>query len=181
VTFEEVMKLTGTIGHPSALQDEEARVLYDLCCQVPEHGTVVEIGCDIGRTSSVIAQVGLERGYCSVHVDPWSADMHRVNFIPWMVMMDRIGGKFEVHRMPSYEANLPRSCLLLIDGNHDEDGVMKDCRIARSSVIPSGILAVHDYGQECTPSVKEVVDKMIRDTEWEKISVTKTLGVWRRR
>ena len=62
-TFEEVMKLTRTVSGCAALEEAEALGLYNACAQVTESGLVVEVGCQLGRSSSLIRQMALAIGF----------------------------------------------------------------------------------------------------------------------
>jgi len=71
-TFEEVMQITQNISGCAALENPEAKGLYDCCVQVPQGGVVVEVGCQLGRSSSLITQLAKAIGFHSIHIDPYT-------------------------------------------------------------------------------------------------------------
>ena len=69
--------------------------------------------------------------------------------------------------------------LLLIDGDHTEDGVRKDLGMAERIRI-GGILTSHDYGRDSLPDVYAVLYLYTSDGRWEDLGIAGTLGCWRR-
>ncbi len=84
-TYEEVMQLTDTVSNYHLLQPDEGRAMYDALCSLPDGATVVEIGCDLGRSSSMISQLALAKGFLTIHVDPWQDEPAKAR--QWMEMM----------------------------------------------------------------------------------------------
>src|SRR5438876_9812604 len=99
--FEDVMQLTRTVSGEPACTDFDARALYDCLIQVPAGGLVVETGCQIGRSSSLIAQMARGIGFHSVHIDPYCTEPPGVAspsveyMCSWVTMMRNIGGEQE--------------------------------------------------------------------------------------
>ena len=91
-TFDEVMALTSTVSSATAFSDVECRALYDQCFKLNPSSVVVEIGCQLGRTSSIIAQVGKEIGYRSIHIDPYTQQFEYLR--GWIEMMHKVGNPF---------------------------------------------------------------------------------------
>lgn len=188
ISFDDVMKVTRGVSSETALHDEEARALYEACCEVPRDGLVVEIGCQLGRSSSVIAQVGRARGYHSVHIDPFTSQPEYLK--GWVEMMAQVGGDFEHEftllcmRTAQAEWLLARMGpidLAYIDGDHTLPGVLMDVALVASRVRAGGLLTAHDYGRESLPDVWEGIRPCVTNGNWDEVTVAGTLGVWRRR
>ncbi len=180
-SFEEVMALTRTVSSPTAFSDTECAALYNLCCRMQSLSVVVEIGCQLGRTSSIIAQAGKAIGYRSIHIDPYTSQLEYLK--PWIEMMHGIGNPFTLHCMRTDQAALQwfdRIDLLLIDGDHTTSGVAMDCRFAKAFVRVGGIVAAHDFTQESWPEVEAVLSSRLVLPRWKQLGVYDTLGVWRR-
>lgn len=184
ITFDEVMKLTRTVSSETAFDDAECRALYTLCSAVPVGGTVVEIGCQLGRTSSIILQCARDR-FHSIHIDPWTVQpdyyagwcrMAHATEVPHQVMMMRTD---QAHAVIGQYGLLVD--LLLVDGDHTAHGVMTDMEKAAPWVRSGGVLCAHDYQRESLPDVAEVLDKYMVEPKWEFLGVAGTLGMWRRR
>lgn len=191
ITFDQVMELTRRVSSHTAFEDAECAALYELCCAVLSNGLVMEIGCQLGRTSSIILQVGRDRGYRSVHIDPYTEQLEYL--VPWIKMAHSIGQPFTLCCMRTDQLHAteqmftmtefgiqPPVDLLLIDGDHTEDGVRKDCKFADWVVGAGGILCAHDYVEESLPDVYTVLRKFCVPPDWEAVGVAGTLGIWKR-
>lgn len=178
ISFEEVMQLTSGVSGNAAFEDEECHALYDLCAAVPHDGLVVEIGCQLGRTSSIILQCSPGR-YRPVFIDPWTVQPDYMH--GWMGMAHALDIPFTCRMMRTDQA-LPNwkdpIDLLLIDGDHTEHGVRIDTGMAEFVRI-GGVMCAHDYGRDSLPDVFAVLNKYI-DARWEFLGVAGTLGMWRR-
>lgn len=182
IPFPEAMQITSTVSSITAFDDDECRALYDLCCQVRHGGIVVEIGCQMGRSSSIILQCARDR-YHSFHIDPWVEDPAYRE--AWMRMAHGIGVPHAVFSMTTEQwMRLPLKLrhvdLMLIDGDHERDGVRIDTEVADDIISDGGILCAHDYRRDSLPAVTEVLDKFAVTPEWTLVNVAGTLGVWRR-
>jgi len=189
-TFEEVMEVTNSISSGTALDDAEARALYDCCCTVPFGGLVVEVGCQLGRSSSILTQVAAINHFHTVHVDPYTAQPEMLQ--QWHSMMYRVGGADEhayTHLcMRTEQARWHIEMLgddgidmAYIDGDHEYPGVMTDLDILCPLIKTGGLLTMHDYGRESLPGVWKAATEYIKDDEWDQVQVAGTLGVWRKR
>ncbi len=181
MTFHEVMKLTRTVSSHTALEDCEALALYACCTLIPENGFVVETGCELGRSSSIIAQVGKTRRYFSLHIDPY--DEHPEYMQQWIAMMAGIGSRYVLARTSTAKHGpiVGPVDLAFIDGDHSQVGVQIDTTVVAERVRSGGLLAAHDYGRDSLPAVKETMDVYIGCGGWEPVDVFGTLGVWRRK
>jgi hypothetical protein len=182
-TLSQVMELTRTISSPTAFSDAECAKLHELCCDMQALSNVVEIGCQLGRTSSIIAQVGKAVGYQSIHIDPYTSQYEYLG--PWIKMMHGIGNPFTFHCMRTDQARrwldaIDIIDLLLIDGDHTTHGVATDCMVGAELIRVGGYLAAHDYTQQSWPEVEEVLNAYAVAPKWKHVGTYDTLGVWQR-
>lgn len=183
------MLLTRTCGEggAAALEDPEALGLYNCCLAVRAGGIVVEIGSQLGRSSSLLLQMAKEIGFNSIHIDPYTEN---ARYLPrWMETMQKIGCPFTFLCMTSREAVatglLPALCcggidLLFVDGDHKYPAVRYDLEIG-CFVRPKGQLALHDYANQGLEGVKQAAGECLSDEHlWKPVAVTGSLGVWRK-
>jgi predicted O-methyltransferase YrrM len=194
VKFDEAMKVTSEVSSILLLQPEEARGLYDAIVTVPNNGLMVEVGCQLGRSSSLIAQLAKVNGFRSIHIDPYK---EQPDFLTgWVRMMHSVGGTFLLLCMRTEQAQWYLEKLLqdgidlgYIDGDHEAPGVQVDLKLVADRIKVGGLLAVHDYGPEVLepegkpqfrfPAVSRLIDEYVAKG-WEQVGVYHTLGVWRR-
>jgi len=184
-TFDEVMRLTSTISSYEVFQPAECEAMYDTLLQLPNGATIVEVGCDYGRSSSLIFQVAQAKSFLTIHVDPWQDLPDRAS--EWMkVMSERCTyHPFILLRMTTWEAHAsiikltPHGIdLAFIDGSHDQEVVEWDLEIVASRVKLGGFLTAHDYP---SAGVSEAIDHFVA-TGWTKVrQADPGFGVWRRR
>src|SRR5882724_13312541 len=103
-TFDEVMTLTSTISTYEVFQPAECEAMYDTLLLLPDGATIVEVGCDYGRSSSLIFQLAKAKNFLTIHVDPWRDHPERAS--EWMeVMVERcMYHPFILLRMTTKEA-----------------------------------------------------------------------------
>ena len=192
-TYEEVMQLTRTISGEAALEEPDARGLYNALLEVPTDGLVVEVGCQLGRSSSLILQLAQDQGFHSVHVDNHKQQPDYLR--QWIQMAWEIGGdddhRFTLLCMRTEQGRLllDKLCrdgidLAFIDGDHNYPGVMMDLEVLAPQVKVGGLLTLHDYGRNSLPAVWRAANDYIDesgDGQWDQVGVFGTLGVWRRR
>lgn len=183
-TFHEVMATTGPISNVHCLQIVECQAMYDVLCGLPEHATIIEVGSDYGRSSSIMAQVGAAKDFLTIHIDPWEEYKERAS-----VWMRNIGELCPWHRFIVFHMTTEQAWPMLwrvapegsvdmafIDGAHDTPTVALDLGIAASRVKQGGYLLCHDYP---SGGVTEAVDPYVA-RGWTKINQAYGLGIWRR-
>ena len=183
-TFEEVMTITSRISVHEILEPAECQAMYDTLLQLPDGATVVEVGCDYGRSSSLILQLARAKNMLTIHIDPWQDHPDRAS--EWMqVMSERLPyHPFILLKMTTMEAAwylmrlTPRDIdLAFIDGSHDQNVVEQDLKIVADRVRPGGFLTAHDYP---SAGVSEAIDAYVI-SGWEKVrQADPGFGVWRR-
>lgn len=194
--FDEVMRLTRTVSGIPACTELDARALYDCLCDVPRGGVVVETGCQIGRSSSLIAQMARAIGFHSIHIDPYCVEppgvaSPSVEYMQaWVTMMRNIGGEQEheftflcmrTEQADWLLARLGPIDLAFIDGDHEYAGVWTDCKLVAERVRKGGWLTAHDFANDGLPGVKQGFGEYITDDKWESCGVSGSLVMWRRR
>jgi predicted O-methyltransferase YrrM len=187
ISFQQVFDVTNPISDYFHLTEEEARCLYSALVQVPPSGVIVEVGCQLGRSSSIIAQIKPFLDYRSIHIDPFLAAEWGTK---WMEMMQHLSGiyGFTLLRMRTEQAvwHLDRLCsagidLAFIDGDHEKRGVAIDMELVAERVKPGGSLVCHDYAQPALPGVKEAIDAYVSIERWQHIGVYDTISWWKRK
>lgn len=185
-SFEEVMRITSQISGPTALEDGEARGLYSCCLEVPKDGLVIEVGCQLGRSSSLIIQLAREIGFHSVHIDPYTEQAEHAK--SWIEMMMSVGGMLDhaftllCMRTEQAEWHLSKFGqidLAFIDGDHEAHSVKADLQLVANRIKIGGLLTAHDYANEGLPGVEQALDEYI-DPKWKHVVTMGSLGVWRR-
>jgi predicted O-methyltransferase YrrM len=191
ISFEDAMQLTRTVSSATAFDDAECKAMYDALQEVPFGGLVVEIGCQLGRSSSLIAQCALGK-FHTVHIDPYTDQPEFLK--QWHEMMWRIGDRDHsyTHMCMRTEQAIPLLVklgaadgidLVFIDGDHGYPSVMLDLVVLAPMVKSGGLLTMHDYGRDSLPGVWNAANdhfSLVPD-KWGHIGVYGTLGVWRRK
>ncbi len=183
------MVLTKTIGNIHILQLDECKAMYDTLCELPDGATIVEIGCDRGRSSSLIFQVAEAKGFLTIHIDPWHRDYDNGTQATkakyWMELMcERCRyNPFILLRMETIEAApylqglTPQGIdMAFIDGCHDQAVVESDLKIVASRIKYGGFLTAHDYP---SGGVTEAIDPYVANG-WLKHRQAGGFGVWKR-
>jgi len=190
LTFEEIWKFTDTVGIWSTFQKHEAELFYQALSMIPEKSTVVEIGCEFGRSTSILAQAAKERGHRLTLIDPF-VDSNQ-NPVPGMTsikscinMLCQVAAPFTLHCMKTKEVplqDLPSQIdFLHIDGDHRKEALSYDLYNVANGVKEGGFLACHDYDPAGTcPDVFPTLNEFVALGGWTKFGYVGGLGVWRR-
>jgi Methyltransferase domain len=193
-TFEQIMSVTGNTPATATLMDNEAYALYNACLSVPKDGLVMEVGCQLGRSSSIISQLSYDIGYDAIHIDPYTRQPDWMK--QWMEMMYKLGPldnqAFSLLCMRTEQAarilsRLGPLDMAYIDGDHETAAVLIDMRLVADRIKPAGMLAVHDYNPARKPNCNDfyaVVAAMeiyLASGLWDKVEQSGEMGVWRRK
>ena len=185
IDFEQAMQLTRTVSGSAALDDVECKGMYNALQEVPFDGLVVEVGCQIGRSSSLIAQCALGK-FRTVHIDPY---VDQPDFLTrWHRMMWAIGGTDHAYThlcMTTEQAawhleKFGPIDLAFIDGDHEYPGVMLDLELVALRIKQGGLLTMHDYQRESLPGVTLAANSLSPEL-WAYLGIHGTLGIWRRK
>lgn len=187
-SFAEMMVEVRKTSSHTALSDDEAGVLFTALGQVPAGSFVVEIGSQLGRSSTLITQMARERGFHSIHVDPFcEQDVWAHDFVKRMceVRNDR-DRSFSFLCMRTDQARdildqIHPIHLIYVDGDHTSAGVRTDLEFARVNLEQGGFLLCHDYGRESLPDVyREVQHFLLGNSDFSLVAHEYTMGCWRR-
>lgn len=185
ISFDEAMILTGKVSSATALDDQECFALWQTMLKLEPLSIVVEIGCQLGRSSSMILQAAKEMKFRVSFIDPWTSQPDYMR--EWMEMAHSLEVPFTVHMMRTDQARTRAQWtgidLLFIDGDHTAHGVTTDLNCMAPLVRNGGWLVMHDYGRDSLPDVKEQARKYFAQSrvgQWKPEGVWGTLAVWRR-
>ncbi len=183
MTFEQVMEFTRGVSAPDAFQDVECKAFYDALLHVRPGGIVVEIGCQLGRSSSIIAQMQPVIHYHAIHIDPYTEQPDYLR--GWTDMMWRVGNRdheFTLMCMRTEQAEwllsrIGEIDLAFVDGDHEYPSVMIDLKLVAERVRRGGYLTAHDLSNEGLPGVSKALGEYI-DAKWHTVGTFGSLGVW---
>jgi len=187
-SFERAMEITKGVSAEAALTTTECKAFWNYLLQMPADGLFVEVGCQYGRSSSLIAQAKKDFGFRSIHIDPWVDDDRgaQVVFASWAKLMHLIGRPFTLLCMKTEEADwyLERLCrdgidMVFIDGDHEGPAVEIDMKLVAARIKPGGVMLCHDYTHPHFHGLHEAIDSFTA-TGWTKEGQHDSLGVWRR-
>lgn len=188
IPFEEVYRLASRSGSESAFNKQECRALYDLIVNnVKSDGLVVEIGIQFGRSTTVIGLLAKEIGFKFVAIDNWHEDVskeaknHVENFL-----IKELGLPIDLVNDDSQEVAkdfVGNIDLIHIDGDHNFEGVLVDCKEWLPKVKLGGFACFDDYGHESLMGVYfGVWVYMSGHNEWQFIKrYGNKLGIFQRK
>ena len=184
--FEQVMQVARAVSSQTALDDEEAQLLFECVSEVPVGGVAVEVGSQLGRSSVLISQVAHERRFYTIHIDPhtrqeeiaaaWVKNMKASlpeDHIFAALYMRTVQAWWFLERLAPFD-------FAYIDGDHEYPGVMCDLVQVAARLRVGGLLCCHDYGRDSLPGVFKAVNEYIQHGEWEHIRIAGTMGAWRK-
>lgn len=181
-SFEEAYLFTSRFSSSAAFEEPEARLYFHILSGLPKGSRVLEIGLQWGRSSSIALQVTRENDLSYAGVDPFTETDGEEAFEAWKAMANESGAVYALHRIISdaFVITTPIDAIL-IDGDHSEDQVYRDCDHFLPLVVVGGYAMFHDYGRASLPEVWAAVNRyMLAHQEFEYICLEGTLGVWRR-
>ena len=185
MTFDDVMKLTQTVSAEAAFNMDACRAFYDTVMKLSPCSTIVEVGVEYGRSTSILAQVAKEQGYRLLLIDPFVTKRTGPKVVE---MLLGVGAPFTLYCMTTaeFEVKAPwsrdiRIDLLHIDGDHTRENVERDCAMFLPMVSAGGYACFHDYGRDSLPDVFPVVNEYTKNDGWEEVGTFGTLHVVRRK
>jgi hypothetical protein len=191
-SLESALEISKHAKAISALTDTECKALWNYCLAVTYGAVVVEVGCQYGRSSSLIGQAQALRGFHAIHIDPYLAVddgvwVNRPDILSaWTSMRLSINKPFTLLCMKTEEAewHLERLCrdgidLAFIDGDHEREAVEIDMALVGSRVKSGGVMMCHDYPHVDFPGLAHAVN-VFTVNGWTKEGHHDSLGVWRR-
>lgn len=184
-SFNEVYTLVDQSSHETAYPRAECLELYNILLSLPNGARIIEVGVEFGRSTTVIAEVGLEKNFDFTGIDNWSwehgarAKAHvekRIEDLGWKMMLVTADS---VQAAKFLKGDLD---LIHIDGDHDFREVYKDCVAWGNHVKPGGYMLFDDYGHPGLDGVKRAAELYFGDKpHWEFLGQkANKLGVYRR-
>lgn len=184
-TLAQVMSLTSGVSSSTAFSNDECFVLYAVLACLQPTDTFLEIGMQLGRSSSIALQLQKAIGFRSVHCDPYTdqPDYH----LQWKLMAESTGAKYEHlmfnsdHLEDYYFAPYKlRPSVIFIDGDHTYPVVRGDMDIALRMLTPDGAILCHDYGNPGLPDVNQAANEIEATGKVKRVALVDSLLVWRR-
>ncbi len=131
--------------------------------------TVLEIGCNAGRTSALLLHnVPTLKKLVGIDVPPGYAfakhiQRNEVPQVPGIFALHDPRFELKVRPRGAFEFEpheLPDADLIFIDGDHGREAVERDSWLAAELVRPGGMIVWHDYHDRGTVDVKPVLDEL---------------------
>ena len=143
------------------INDEETPVLQRIASEVPEGGTIVEIGSAWGWSASAMAKVVKKdvKIYC---IDIWTLGHQKQQPEREKRFDEMLLEHNNITKIKAFSENVEWSKeidLLFIDGNHQYQAVLQDYLIFSEFV--KGTIVFHDYMDERAPGVTKAVDEAV--------------------
>jgi hypothetical protein len=167
------------------LTAKEREKLFDLAKSGPCEGAIVNIGHFNGGSSIIMAKASKFAGREKV----FSFDIDLENFNESVEYLDKnqVTDWIDFQHGPSVdgahtwaEREDPRVRLLFIDGDHTYDGCKNDIDSWSQYLVPGGVIAVHDYGNEYLEEkpatiINAVYDSILTSGEFSNFECIGTL------
>lgn len=186
------------------LSKDDAALLYRVACHVlaslPNDPALVEVGSHCGRSTVLLASAmrALRPSDMLVAIDPVEGEHPETGGAaePEGAAEPRRGCEefrdnlvdaglldwVEMVRDRSTDVVWGRPIgLLLLDGSHDRADVGADFARFRDSIVPGGLVALHDHRPVRWPGIVRFVDELDRRGEFVPVTVTGTVAVLQRR
>ncbi len=177
--FSYIWPFTDSI--PGSFTHLNGEKLYEYACQVPDGGTIVEVGVDQGRSASVLMAAIHGRRIALVLVDSWESVL-----IDNKAKVERLVAECAdapyatvIHGMSVHVAPLVTGAidLIHIDANHYAPNPALDCEAWLPKLVSGGVACFHDC-QSTFPAVDDAVAKYCAG--WEDLGIWDGLGIRRK-
>ena len=156
LTFEQAYEFTSKIGSHTSYDLAECRLLFTVAMRIPMAGVMVEIGCEYGRSSSILLQVAKARG-AELHLvepDPKPELLAMLRSLEYPFLLNA-AKSIDAYALPDY------ADLAHIDGDHSYEAVLYDLEMV--SRFTHGYIICHDYQRESLPEVTRAVDEFLAE------------------
>ena len=164
----------------------ELRALYELASNVPDGGTIVEVGSYLGAATCYLLAGGSQRDVQVVAVDTWGnetmPDGERDTYVEFCTNVGAPRDDLRIVRKLSAETSdddFPdKADLVFIDADHSYESVSKDFSHYQRLASPDCVFAFHDCNS--FPGVTRVIGEALATGEWNLMGTVVSL-VWIRR
>lgn len=174
-----------TNGSEAAFSRGECEALAKFMHELPPGASIVEIGVQFGRSTTVLGCIAKEKGFNVTLVDNWLEDVStparknieaQIEKYKWPVAKLWMDSNFA---SKLYEGKID---LIHIDGDHNYEGVLSDCEHWLSKVNRGGYVLFDDYGHDSLPGVwKACKEYFAEHKNWEFIGrFADKLGVYKK-
>ena len=145
---------------PGWLNPEQKRWLFDAACNLPSETTIVEIGSFKGLSTCFLASGCRGTSKLVFAVDTFNGNDvdfgHRDFFNEFSANIERTGLSHYVRPVVGISWEVAKTWkepihLLFIDGSHRYEDVLRDFEGFFPHVVPGGLVAFHDVGEEDWP------------------------------
>jgi len=161
-------------SHETAFNYGEVEGLFNLLSSLQDRSTVLEIGVQFGRSTTVFAEVAKDKSFDLTAVDNWGEANGEEAHSHILSQVKKYNWKFTLLSVDSADAGeILRGKtfnLIHIDGDHSYAGVTADCKTWLPRIKKGGYACFDDYGHAGLEGVKKAVDEYI-DDKWENIAL----------
>jgi predicted O-methyltransferase YrrM len=165
---------------PGYLLENEAKFLGFLAAVTPRDGAILEIGSYRGRSTVMLANVAAHYGLGPiVAVDPHNSPIlvnpdgsnHFTSYDDFLQNIRLAGVADHVEPHLAYSTEISSTWrrpirLLWIDGDHSYGGVKADLDGFLPSLVPYGVIAMHDVLNNFEGPIRVFVEEMLRSDQY---------------
>jgi len=186
MNYREVWKRSGAYHLVSV---EEAGVLFEQTSNLPRDSLIVEIGSYEGGSTAILASVADERGQRLLCVDPLvpfgnggipvtekTLEAFKRNILDVYKNVTWAGyGVTSVEAAKDVDEEID---FIFIDGNHEYESVLEDCKAWLPKLKPGHCAAFHDFNHPIITSVRQAVDEYC--VGWAEVGGARSTKVLRK-
>lgn len=162
-------KITGAFGVAECI------ALVNICKQVPEGGVYLELGTHKGK-STVASIYGLPNNGNYYLVEPefkdeeWGISTGLSILAATKAANKSIGFSYEADYSTEVIPKHDGYSYVFVDSGVHDDLVMEEVKMLEDRMIPKGIIAFHDYGNQFT-AVQRAYDYLLSTGKYESIGI----------
>jgi predicted O-methyltransferase YrrM len=167
---------------PGLYRKGEARFLYRLARR---RGRFVELGCWMGRTTSILLQAGAIWGATLTTVDPFVSiptQKTQSSAARWRRNLEGVGlnppALLEMTSDEALDHHQDEIALLFVDADHSREAVARDLEAWTPRVKVGGVVALHDMFYPSVPGVCQAVSEWwaserddVTEPRWEFVGL----------
>ena len=156
IDIDQIYAIVEESSHESAFNREEVEALFNTLLKLSDSATVVEIGVQYGRSTSVIAEIGKVKKFNFYAIDNWNEDVSSEAREHVLRQKERHNWNFQlidgdsVYSASDFKGTVD---LIHIDGNHEYEAVLADIKAWLPKMNKNGFACFDDYGHDSLPGV----------------------------